>query len=149
MLYFRIVDKSSLLIIVLLYHLVLFIYLILFFAMFIYMYLHRPQNTFPPNQDWAKEAGYTTEEIRQNAKEINLIKKQRAVSRKSKGLRVLYDLREWLRRPLAKAKPSCLHRSSIRVAKEAKGHTGTTTLDPLDTPSNSSIQSRIQLSLPD
>lgn len=91
-------------------------------------------------QDWVKEAGYTTAQILQNTKEINLIKKRRAISRKSKGFIILHDFRDLLRRLLAKAKSPSLHRSSIRAANEEDDDE--IKPDPLDLPSTDSIQSR-------
>ena len=88
-------------------------------------------------QDWVKEAGYTTAQILQNTKEINLIKKRRARSRKNKGLLVFDDLKDWL---LAKAKSPSLNRSSIRAAN--KEEDDEIKPNPLDLPSTDSIQSR-------
>ena len=129
----RVVDDSNFLLSLLLYHLILLIYTLLpSFS----LYLLTPST----NQDWVKEAGHTTNEIRQSTKEINLIKKQRAISRKSKGFIILHDFRDLLRRPLAKAKPSCLRGCSIRVAKETDDEE--ITPKALDSPSADSIRSK-------
>ena len=108
----------------------------------ILMYIRNAPQLFSIHeQDWVKEAGYTTDQIRESTKEINRIKKQREISRKKRWVIVLHNLCEWLHRPHAKAKPSCLHRRSIRMAKEGEGHE--VTPDPLDSPSTASLHSRI------
>eukprot|EP00563_Minutocellus_polymorphus_P000913 CAMPEP_0181033576 /NCGR_PEP_ID=MMETSP1070-20121207/7327_1 /TAXON_ID=265543 /ORGANISM="Minutocellus polymorphus, Strain NH13" /LENGTH=240 /DNA_ID=CAMNT_0023111005 /DNA_START=131 /DNA_END=856 /DNA_ORIENTATION=- len=81
--------------------------------------------------DWAKEAGYTTDQIRERINETNSIKKQREISRRSKGPILLYDLRHLVGRPFAKVKiTSCCCRGSIHAVKEQDDDHSV--VDPLD-----------------